>query len=461
MAADNLFRAGASRLRIGLFAAACVAGPGMAQTSIRPFVETRLVTSTNDLLDLDNYRNWLELAGGLNADFDLRRVDGSLNYRVARRVPIDTSINDKVRHTGDGSLRAELLRDYLFLNAQGSASMVNPTIGGIINPDSDSLSEQQAYGASVQPTFRHIFANRIQATANYRYSIFEAEGGVPPLIIGKPFSLDRPYYGGASDQRSQSGSASIGNVRRSDSLRLQLSGDWQRDRIEQLDEHYDSERVIVDGELALTRTVSIVGSGGYEDIHDELDWCSRTRLPGCRFSIGGPPAARSGDAAAGQFRFRRTDLGRRRAADAIAAQRTGRARGRAIWQLFRQRLLPLPAAPRSYPLGRLSRQHQQLRSALHLAVLRPGDRHRRPGGCAGRRWRRHSRRLAARRRQLHLRLRPLDAVLPLQPEPDRDERGVPRALRQRHASEGHRGVRRRLALLRLRHRLLYPTQLFG
>ena len=281
MAANNHPSAFPLRLRYGLVAAAaCVAHPGSAQTSIRPFVETRVVTSSNDLLDLGSYRNRLEVAGGLNADIDTRRVDASLNYRVARRLPIDGRVDDKVRHNGSASMRAELLRDYLYLNAQGSASIISPTLGGIINPDSDEPGEQQAFGASVQPTFRHIFANRIQATANYRYSIFETEGGFPPLIIGQPFSLDRPYFGGASDERSQSASASIGNVRRSDRLRLQLSGDWQRDRVEQLDEHYDSKQVLLDGELALTRTISIVASGGYEDIHDELDSLLADQLTG-------------------------------------------------------------------------------------------------------------------------------------------------------------------------------------
>ena len=272
MAADTPPRERSLRIRYGLLAAAaCVAQPGWTQTSIRPFVESRLVGTSNDVLQLGDYRTWLELAGGLNADIDTRRVDGSLNYRVARRVPIDGVLDDKVRHNGDGSVRAELVRDYLFLNAQGSASIISPTFGGIVNPDSDSPDEQQAFGASVQPTFRHNFANRIRVAANYRYSLFEVEGGVPPLEIGEPFSLDRPSFGGASDQRSQGASVSIGNSRRSDRFRLELRGDWQRDRIEQLDEHYDSKRVILDGEAAINRAISLVASGGYEDIRDELD----------------------------------------------------------------------------------------------------------------------------------------------------------------------------------------------
>lgn len=272
MAGHTRIRDRSLRLRYGLLAAAaCLTAPASAQTSIRPFVETRLVTTTSDLLELGRYRNWIELAGGVNADFNSKRVDGALDYRAVRRVPIDTSLNDKIRHTGSGSVRAELLRDYLYLNASGNASIVSPTFGGIVNPDSDNVEDQQAFGASVQPSFRHTFGNRIRVNADYRYSLFEVEGGVPPLQIGQPFTLDRPSFGGASDQRSQGASASIGNARRSDRIRVELRGDWQRDRIEQLDEHYDSKRVILDGEVAVNRFISVLGSGGYEDIRDELD----------------------------------------------------------------------------------------------------------------------------------------------------------------------------------------------
>lgn len=260
------------RLKHGLLlAASCTAHPAFAETSIRPFVEARQVLTSNDLLALDDYRSWLELAGGFQADFDSQRVDGSLDYRISRRVPVNTNVSDRVRHRGSGSVRAEVLRDYLYLNAQGSASIVSPTLGGLINPDSDDPSDQQTFTASIQPSFNHTFANRIRVTGDYRYSLVEVDGRYPALKIGGPFLLDRPFFGGASDQRSQSASASIGNVRRSDRIRVQLSGNYQRDRIEQLNEHYDEKSVVADGELALTRFISLVGSGGYEDIRNELD----------------------------------------------------------------------------------------------------------------------------------------------------------------------------------------------
>jgi hypothetical protein len=264
---------GAARLRRALLvAAACAAHPAFAETSLRPYVELRAVADGNDLLELGNYRTWLETAAGLAADFDSQRVDGSLNYRIARRYPLgDARLNDKVRHRGSGSVRAELLRDYVFLNATGSASIVSPSFGGFINPDSDDPTDQQAFGATISPSFRHNFGNRILVTANYRYGLFEVEGGIPPVEIGQPFSFTRSYFGGASDQRSQSASASIGNSRRSDRIRWRIEGDWQRDRIEQLDEHYNAKSVVGDLEVGVTRFLSVLGSGGYEDIYNELD----------------------------------------------------------------------------------------------------------------------------------------------------------------------------------------------
>lgn len=255
-----------------LSAAACAVQPAAAETQLSPYVETRLVARSSDPFDLGSYRIFSEATAGVSANFDSKRVDGSLYYRISRRLPLgNTPVSDRVRQYGSGSVRSELVRDYLYLNASGNASVVSPSLGGFINPDSDNRFDQQAYGAAVQPIFSHTFANRIRTTATYRYGLFETEGGSPPLMIGQVFNIDRPYFGGSSDTRNQSASASIGNVSRSDRLRLQLNGNWQRDRIEQLNEHYDSKRLVLDGEFAITRFLSVVGSGGYEDIHNELD----------------------------------------------------------------------------------------------------------------------------------------------------------------------------------------------
>jgi|GEM_PF-2221321 len=272
MAARTIRRQHSFRMRYGLLAAtALCAHPVAAETSIRPYVEGRTVFTSRDVTDLGAYRSWLEVSGGLQASFDSQRVDGTVDYRISRRLPLGSTVSDKVRHNGAGSIRTELIRDYFFLNAQGSASISSPTLGGLINPDSDDASDYQTFGGSVQPVFRHTFANRIRTEASYRYSVFEVQGGLPPLRIGDPFELNRPYFGGASDQRSQSATASIGNSRRSDRLRVELRGEWFQDRIEQLDEHYDSRRAVVDAELALTRFISVVGSGGYEDVRNEVD----------------------------------------------------------------------------------------------------------------------------------------------------------------------------------------------
>jgi len=252
-----------------LAAASCVAYPASAETTFEPFVEARLVGRMNEF-DTDNFRYWGEGSAGFLSRFDSQRVDGSIRYRLIRRLPIGENVSDRTRHQGSGSVSTELVRDYLYLSADGNASVITPTFGGLFDPDTDEPGNQQAFGAGVQPTFRHVFNNRIAVSGTYRYSLFEVEGGSEPLRIGQPFSLARGF-GGASDTRSQSASASIGNSRRSDRVRVRLLGNYQRDRIEQLDEHYRNLRGVVDGDLAVTRFLSLLGSYGYEDISDVQD----------------------------------------------------------------------------------------------------------------------------------------------------------------------------------------------
>jgi hypothetical protein len=252
-----------------LSAVSAAAFPASAETEFQPFVEARAVGSLNDF-SLDNFRYWGEASAGFLASVDSRRVDGSVRYRLRRRLPIGDDVSDRVRHEGSGSLSSILIRDYLYASADAQASVVTPNFGGLINPDFDDPNQQQTYGGSAGPSFNHVFNNRISVNANYRYSIFEVEGGRDPLMIGRPFELGQGL-GGASDQRSQTASASIGNTRRSDRVRLRAIGSYQRDRIEQLDQHFRYVRGVGDGDLALTRFLSLVGSFGYEEIEDEQD----------------------------------------------------------------------------------------------------------------------------------------------------------------------------------------------
>lgn len=255
--------------RAALLGATMLATAAEAAVEISPFVEARPVISYASDQSPET-RAWTELGAGLESSVDSRRIDFDLRYRYGQRLAVSGPLNDDARHTGAGSMRAELLRDLLYLDALGSATLVNTQFGGLNDQLGDDPSQQQTYAASVQPAIRRRFG-RLQFNARYSYGIFEVEGQAPALRIGAPVDSNQLAIGGASDTRNQSASVTLGNAGRSDRLRWRLIGEYQRDRIEQLDQRYTSKRAVADGEYALSRKIGLIGSVGYEDILDRQD----------------------------------------------------------------------------------------------------------------------------------------------------------------------------------------------
>lgn len=252
-----------------LLATAAVPAVGAHAASITPSIETRLVGSYDSEAPSEK-RAWSELGAGVRGELDKERVDLNLQYRYARRFGISGEVDDNDRHTGSGLLRSELIRDLFYLDAQGAATILNTQFAGETDPDADDANQQQTFSASVQPALRRRFG-RLLANLRYSYGIFEAEGRTSPLRIGEPFSPNQSLVSGASDTRNQSASLSLGNAGRSDRLRWRVVGEYQRDRIEQLDQLYRSKRALADGEYSLSRSIGLIGSVGYEDILDRQD----------------------------------------------------------------------------------------------------------------------------------------------------------------------------------------------
>ncbi|MFC3713844.1 hypothetical protein ACFOMD_14805 [Sphingoaurantiacus capsulatus] len=246
-------------------------GPAAARVTFEPSVESRTVFNYSSDQDPEK-RAWNEIGAGIDTSIERRRIDFDLRYRYGHRIAITGPATDKSRHNGSGVLRTEVLSDLLFLDAQANATILNTQRGGVVDPDGDDSSQQQTFGASIQPSLRHRFG-RTQVTARYSYGIFEVDrADLPrPLRIGQPIEPGSGFQSGASNTRNQSASVNIGNVGRSDRLRWRLTGEYQRDAIEQLDQRFTSKRIGGDGEYAVSRTIGLIANVGYEDILDRQD----------------------------------------------------------------------------------------------------------------------------------------------------------------------------------------------
>jgi hypothetical protein len=250
-------------------AAAAIPWPAMAAVTFEPSVESRLVGNySSDQSPTE--RSWNEIAAGLQTSVDTDRIDFDLRYRYGHRIPISGGVVDDSRHSGSGLLRSEILRDLLYLDAQGAATLLSTSVGGQIDPDGDDPRQQQTFSASLQPALRRQFG-QLLVNLRYSYGIFEVDGRSTPLRVGRPYDLNQAFAIGAADTRNQSASLSIGNAGRSDRLRWRVVGEYQRDAIEQLDQRFTSKRVTADAEYAATRTIGLIGNIGYEDILDRQD----------------------------------------------------------------------------------------------------------------------------------------------------------------------------------------------
>lgn len=256
-------------VRALLLATAMSSTPAFATVRFEPSIESRAVVNYASDQSPET-RSFNEVAVGVDTGIETRRIDFDLRYRYAHRIGISGPLNDKDRHAGSGQLRSELIRDLFFLDAQGSATILNTGFGGAVDPDADDANQQQTFSGSIQPAIRHRFG-RTQVTARYSYGIFEAGNQFSLLRVGRPLQPGQGFLLGASDTRNQSASVAIGNVGRSDRLRWRVSAEWQRDRIDQLDQLYTSKRGLADAEYSLSRTIGLIANVGYEDILDRQD----------------------------------------------------------------------------------------------------------------------------------------------------------------------------------------------
>lgn len=255
--------------RATLLAAVLLPAQAFAAVKFEPSVETRAVVAYSSDQSPET-RSFNELAAGIETGVDTRRIDFDLRYRYARRFGISGPLTDKARHAGSGQLRSELIRELLYLDAQGSATILNTQFGGFVDPNADDPTQQQTFSGSIQPAIRHRFG-RVQVTARYSYGVFDADSRSPPLRVGRPLQAGQGFVLGASDTRNQSASLALGNAGRSDRVRWRITADWQRDRIEQLDQLYTSKRGLADVEYSLSRTIGLIANVGYEDILDRQD----------------------------------------------------------------------------------------------------------------------------------------------------------------------------------------------
>ena len=243
-----------------------------ADVEINPFVSLRQVVSDGKNRD---GRGWLEAGAGFAALLDTNRVEGKLGYRYARRIEEFGNINRKNRHYANADVRAEVIEDFLMINAGGTASQYTTDMRGFnaVNPDDESGNQTQIFSGYVEPSIHQRLGDFATFQGRYRLGAVSAdsprEGFTNPGSIG----LDPSDGIGSrlSDSITQSAGVTLASTRATNTINWSLDAQATHEDVDQLDQKYRGYSA--GGELGfrVSRKLELLGSAGYEDIENTQD----------------------------------------------------------------------------------------------------------------------------------------------------------------------------------------------
>lgn len=259
-------------------AAASVAvlpSPTLADITFSPAFDVRQVVNDNTR-DGRSARGYLELGAAFDLAMDTKRVDGVFSYRYARRIEEFGNISRNNRHNANANIRSEIINDFLFLDAGGSASQFATDFRGFtsIDNDDDSGNQTQVFSGYVQPSVRQRLGNFANFNAQYRLGAVTADGPrANNFNLPGRIGLD-PSDGLGSlltDSVTHSGGVTVAGTRGTNRINWSLDANATLEDIDQLNQEYRG--YTAGGELGfqLTQTLEILGSAGYEDIENTQD----------------------------------------------------------------------------------------------------------------------------------------------------------------------------------------------
>lgn len=248
--------------------AALVAGPAQAaRKSITPYLEVQQVIDFDLGGNNDRGTNtYTSVAAGVNASIDTRNASATIDYRYEHRFGWDNSLDDQDIHTGLARGRIGLVPNLITLEGGALATRSRTDIRGaapeLLIGDQSNLS--QVYGLYVGPSLATQIDD-FNVTAGYRFGYVRVENSTDvQLAAGQP-RLDT-YDSSTNHQLT----ASIGQRPGRLPFGWTISGNYEREDVNQLDQRYEGKFVRLDVTQPVTPTLALVGGIGYEHIESSL-----------------------------------------------------------------------------------------------------------------------------------------------------------------------------------------------
>jgi len=251
---------------------AMVPSSAYADVEVNPFVSLRQVVADGTRRE---GRGWLEAGAGFAALLDTNRVDGNISYRYNRRIPEFGNIKTRNRHNANANVRAELIDDFLMLNAGGTASQYTTDARGFnaTNPDDESSNQTQIFSGYVEPSVLQRIGDFATFQSRYRLGAVSADSPREGLTSPGSIGLDPSDGIGSrlSDSITQTASATLASTRATNTINWSLTAQGTHEDVDQLNQKYRGYSAGGELSFRVSRKLELIGSGGYEDIENTQD----------------------------------------------------------------------------------------------------------------------------------------------------------------------------------------------
>ena len=234
--------------------------PAVAQTvRVDPYIEVEqvLVVPLSD--DSANVTTSTGVAAGVTANIATRRTQASADMRYEHFFGYDDNLSDQDILTGIARGRTVLVPNLLSLDAGALASRSSfGGVGAAIGPNR-FRSDSQLYSGYIGPELTTTL-NGVGLTAGYRfgYTRVETDSGFDRLFAS-PVGLAR-------DSTSHTLYASASQRPGRLPFGWTLSGTYEREDSDPLDQRFELGNVRLDLTVPVSRTLAVVGGVGYETI---------------------------------------------------------------------------------------------------------------------------------------------------------------------------------------------------
>jgi hypothetical protein len=238
-----------------------------ARTRVTPYLEVQQVIDADLGGNIDRGVNaYTSVAAGVQANVDTRNAQATIDYRYEHRFGWNDDYGAQNVHTGLARGQIGLVPQLVTLEGGLLASRARTDIRGpaptLLLGDQANIS--QVYGGYVGPTLATRLGD-LDIAASYRFGYVRVENSSGfALAPGQP-SLD--IY---DSSYSHTLGGSIGMKPGPLPFGWTISGGYEREDVNQLDQRYEGKFVRADATLPLTPTFALVGGVGYEKIVSSL-----------------------------------------------------------------------------------------------------------------------------------------------------------------------------------------------